>query len=357
MITYLIRRILQMLVVLLLSSMAIFAILNFSPGGPVAELRMQSGDKKTQLSDAEIKRLEAFYGLNKPVHIRYVAWLLGDDWLGQFNPTWAGTNRGILRGDLGKSWKQNRPVIVVMSEPIPNTLRLVLMATLLSILVAVPAGIYSAVKQYSKLDYSFTFLTFVGTAIPSFWFGLMLIIVASNEFKKWGIPFFPPGGTHSLRAPRPGSIHALMNVAPGTVPDFLLYLVLPTLMLSLLFMAGWGRYTRSSMLEVLRQDYVRTARAKGLADRMVITKHALRNALIPLVTIITFELPAIFSGVVITESVFAYPGTGRLLVDSLAANDYPIVQGFLVFIALLTIVSTLLADVLYTIVDPRIRFS
>jgi peptide/nickel transport system permease protein len=185
----------------------------------------------------------------------------------------------------------------------------------------------------------------------------MAIYVFSYRFGLMGLPSLPGGGTGSLRPPRSGTLLALLGATPGSFMDRTVHLLLPGIVLSLIHMAGWGRFVRSSMLEVLRQDYVRTARAKGLGERVVISRHALRNALIPLVTIVTLEIPAIFGGAIVTETVFAYPGMGRLYVDSLVTQDYPVVQGVLVISAVLVVLATLLSDVLYTVVDPRIRFA
>jgi len=352
---YLIRRSMQMVVVLLLSSLAIFFLLNFAPGGPLSGMRLVA-DPKQRASADDIKRMEEMLGLDKPLQIQYVSWLTGDDWLKTVNSEWEGERRGVLRGDFGNSWKKHSPVSEMILDALPNTIMLLLTSTILSMLVAIPIGIYSAVKQYSRADYAFTFFTFVGTAIPAFWFGLMLILLLGYMFKSWGLPYFPTGGVESLRAARPGSLLELLGAQPGTLLDRSVYLVMPTIVLSLLYMAGWGRFVRSSMLEVLRQDYVRTARAKGLAEQIVVVKHAMRNALIPLVTIVTFQIAGIFGGAILTETVFSYPGMGRLYITALNGSDWPVVQAYLIILAVLVVLATLASDILYTVVDPRIRF-
>ena len=192
--------------------------------------------------------------------------------------------------------------------------------------------------------------------MPVFWFGLMLILLFSYTFKQWGLPYMPSGGTILVREPQPGSLELLMNITKGSFVDRLVHIILPAVMLSLLYLAGWSRYMRSSMLEVLRQDYVRTARAKGLIERVVIIKHALRNALIPIITIVVFQIPGIFGGAILTETVFSYPGIGRLYFEALNASDWPVVMSILFIQAILVVFATLLGDVLYTLVDPRIRF-
>jgi peptide/nickel transport system permease protein len=191
--------------------------------------------------------------------------------------------------------------------------------------------------------------------MPAFWFGLMLIIIFGLQFQKWGLPYFPTGNVTDLRI-LPGSISDLLGIKAGSLADYAIHLVLPTMMLSLLSLAGWSRFMRSSMLEVLRQDYVRTARAKGLRESAVILRHAARNALIPLITIVVFEIPGIFGGAIITETIFNYPGMGRLFITALGADDWPIVMAYLFISAILVVVATLVGDILYTIVDPRIRF-
>ncbi|MDQ4075536.1 MAG: ABC transporter permease, partial [Chloroflexota bacterium] len=198
-------------------------------------------------------------------------------------------------------------------------------------------------------------------AMPVFWFALMMILLFGGNQSWWhqtfGLPYLPTGNVQLIRAPLPGSLHSFLGVSPGTWLDRLIHLILPAVVLSLLYMAQWSRFMRTSMLEVLRQDYVRTARSKGLAERVVIYKHALRNALIPLITIVVFAIPGIFGGAVITETVFNWIGMGQLFITALALNDYPIAMAFLFISAVLVVIATLLGDILYTIVDPRIRFS
>ncbi len=353
---YLIRRVLQMLVVLVLSSITIYALLNFAPGGPFDALRTMS-DRKSRVSEQQIDRMEALLGLNKPIQMRYIGWLIGDDWMGSLNPEWEGDTRGVLRGDFGDSFQKKRPVIDMMKARIGKTVALTALSALLAMVVAIPIGIYSAVKQYSRTDYVMTFFTFMGVAIPSFWFGLMSIIVFAQLFQSWGLPSLPSGGWASLRTPREGTLLGVLGAEPGSFLDISIHLLLPIGVLSLLQMAGWARYMRTSMLEVLQQDYVRTARAKGLAERFVVAKHALRNALIPLVTIVTYELPFIFGGTILIEQVFGIPGMGLLYIDALNSFDFPVTQAYLLITAVLTVIATLLSDILYTVVDPRIRLN
>ncbi|NLS79156.1 MAG: ABC transporter permease [Chloroflexi bacterium] len=345
--TYMIRRALQMILVLLLSTIFIYALLNLAnPDGPLSGLKLATG--KQRMSDNDIANMARILGIDKPFTLRYVTWLLGDDWL--FGP-WAkykGTSKGLLRGDWGTSWAlaKGQPVIMLFESRIWNTILLMGTSTLLSVLIAVPVGVYSAVKQYSKLDYFVTSFTFFGIAMPVFWFGLLMIILFAYKFREWGLPYLPPGDVVSLRGPDAGSLL-----------DRIKHLIMPTIALSLLNMAGWTRYTRSAMLEVLRQDYVRTARAKGLIERIVITKHALRNGLIPLVTIIVFSIAGIFSGAIMTETVFNWKGLGRLYYEGLMRDDWPLTMAYLFIQAVLVVVASLTIEFLYTVVDPRIRYS
>ncbi len=227
-------------------------------------------------------------------------------------------------------------------------------STLLALIVAVPVGVYSAVHQYSRTDYLVTAGTFLGVSMPVFWLGSMLILIFSFKFKQWGLPFLPPG---SAVAARDYAVPLLGVVEAGSWFDRGLRLIMPTITLSLLQMAAWSRFTRASMLEVLRQDYVRTARAKGLLEQLVIAKHALRNALIPLITIVTLALPGLYGGAIITETIFNYQGMGLLFIDSLFQSDWPVALAYLMVLSVLTVAANVLADVVYTVVDPRIRMT
>jgi peptide/nickel transport system permease protein len=350
---YLIRRSLSMLIVLLISTMAIFALLTAAPGGPLDGLRTTSSSARDRVSVEDIRRLEKMLGLDKPAHLRYFIWLLGDDWLpGDLK----GERRGVLRGDWGESWKvaQSQEVMMLIKSRLSNTLILMGTSLFLSLAVAIPIGIFSAVKQYSKLDYVVTMGSFVGLSMPVFWFGIMLIILFALKFKEWGLPYLPTGGVAAVRT---YEIPGLGTIQPGTFLDRVLHLLMPTVVLSLLYMASWSRFTRASMLEVLRQDYVRTARAKGLIERIVIAKHALRNALIPVITIIALQLPGLFTGAIMTETVFAYTGMGRLYYESMTQSDWPIVMAILFITAILYVLSSLVADVTYAVIDPRIQYN
>ena len=391
---YLIRRGFQMIIVVIVATMAIYGLLNAVPGGPLSGLNL-SGNQKDRLSAQDIARIEATLGLNRPVWMAYLTWVGGEDWVDElgnlvgnpdlngkllFTGTWsdyqsptcqqaggsnAGAdpdrlmpcNRGIIRWDWGESWSlaRGQSVSNIIQSRVGNTIILMTIVSILSIVIAVPIGIISAVRQYSALDYAVTTFSFFGIAMPVFWFGLLLIILFGVKFQQWGFPYFPTGDVFTTRV-TPGSIQDILSVTPGTVTDRIVHLILPVTMLSLFSLAGWSRFMRSSMLEVLRQDYVRTARAKGLTERIVIMKHATSNALIPLITIVVFQIPDIFGGAIVTETIFNYPGMGRLFIDALNRDDWPIVMAYLFISAILVVIATLVGDILYTIVDPRIRF-
>jgi peptide/nickel transport system permease protein len=317
---YVIRRILQMIPILLGISVIVFALLAAAPGDQVDLLLAGVPN----ITADEFVRLKHVYGLDEPVHIRYVRWL-----------------ERAVHGDLGWSRTYREPVKALILDRLGNTATLAAGAFFLALVVAVPVGIYSALHQYSLADYGATLFTFFGVSVPVFWFGIMLIYLFGVT---WHL--LPPGGINS-----PGVTAGLPMLI-----DRLQYLPLPTLTLGLVFMAGFTRYTRSSMLEVVRQDYVRTARAKGLPPTVVVRRHALRNALIPLVTVVGVTVPGLLAGAPLTETVFSWPGVGKLLVDATLGGDYAVAQGVIMFIALMVIGVNLLVDVAYGALDPRIRY-
>lgn len=328
--SYLTRRLLQMVPLVIGISIIIFLLLVAAPGDPVDLLLFGN----PHITADDVVRLKHLYGLDQPLHIRYVKWV------------WA-----ALQGDLGYSRTYKVPVFSLLWERVGNSLWLQIPAFLIALAVAVPVGITSALRQYSTLDYSATFFTFFGLSIPAFWFGIMMIYIFAVAHPWTALPAlawlkFPAGGFSS-----PGVAAGL-----ATYVDRVHYAVLPVLVLSLLFMASYTRYTRSSMLEVIRQDYIRTARAKGISELGVIHRHALRNALIPLVTVVALSIPALFSGAPLTETVFGWPGIGRLLVDAVLAGDFAVAQGIILFLAGSVIVFNLLADISYALLDPRIRY-
>jgi peptide/nickel transport system permease protein len=245
-------------------------------------------------------------------------------------------------------------VLELIASRVRPTLILLGISTLLSLLIAVPLGIISAVKQYSRLDYFVTTISFFFSAMPTLFLGLMGILFFAVTLQKLGLPFLPPQAAASdfdQLVPLLGEIKA------DSLGDRIWHLVLPVTTLTLVSLTGWSRFIRSSMLEVLKQDYVRTARAKGLNERLVIFKHALRNGLIPFVTLLAGVLPGLFGGAFVTETIFSWPGLGRLFVQSVGGSDYPVAMAILIITTVLTLIGYLISDILYSIVDPRIRLN
>jgi peptide/nickel transport system permease protein len=319
---YLVRRLLEAVPLLFLITVAVFSVLQLLPAGPLSVY-----ENDPALTAEDLRRLEERFGLHDPIPVRYVKWL--------------GT---VLRGDLGYSLVTHQPVGNMIGERLPNTIYLMSIAFVVTLLIALPIGIISAVRQYSWLDHAATMFSFVGYAIPPFWSGLLVIILFSVKLKEWGLASLPASGMVTL-----GS--------DGGLADRVAHLVLPVGVLALFNAAHYTRYVRSSMLEVVHQDYVRTARAKGLVERAIIWRHALKNAALPVVTVIALDLPMLFSGAVVTESIFAWPGMGRLFLESAFRFDYGVLMGVVTVTAALVILSTLLADVIYAWLDPRIRLS
>ena len=328
--TYTLRRVLQMIPLLLIVSFVIFGLTALAPGDPIDQARL---DPRVTAEDVE--RLRAAYGLDQPIYKRYLHWL-----------------SNAAQGDLGFSRLYFMPAAeYVFQDKLPNTLLLSGVAFLVSVLIAIPVGIFAAMRQYSVADYILTFFSFVGFSIPVFWLGIMLIYVFAVALPGvLGLEsaILPPGGFET-----PG----VSGGTWATLTDRLQYLILPVFTLSFIQVAGWTRFMRASMLEVINQDYVRTARAKGLSQRVVTYKHALRNAIIPMVTLFGLAIPGLLGGAVLTETVFSWPGMGRAIFDALQGKDFNIVMAALTFLALMTALFGLLADLAYAIVDPRIRYS
>ncbi len=314
---YILRRLVQAVPLLLGISVASFLILNAVPGGPLSAY-----ENSPSITSADLQRLEHEFGLDQPLQVRYLGWL------GKF-----------FTGDWGYSYATHLPVLRMIGERLPNTLYLMSTVYVVTLLIAIPVGIFTALRQYSLFDHVVTTGTFMGLSMPTFWLGLMLIIVFGLYLR-----LFPLGGMTS----------------PGVsfdVVDRLRHLVLPVATLSFVGIGHYVRYLRASMLETLGQDYVRTARAKGLVERAVVARHALKNAAIPLVTVAAVDLPELFVGALVTEQIFGWPGMGRLFWDAATRADYPILMGILSVSAALIILANLLADVTYGYLDPRIRYA
>lgn len=340
---YILRRLLQAIPLLLIISFALFLLAN-AMGDPLASF---GGRQRMRSQDRE--RLTRQLGLDQPVVVQYAIWLVGNDWMkvdadGDGVPETYGTRKGVLRGDFGDSFTKKRPVIGIIGERVANTLLLMLSSEFLVLILSLGIGVYSALRKYSTLDYIFTAVSYIGLSMPVFWLGLILMYIFAVSFKRWGVPYFPTVGMY--------------NPASGpTLPQILWHLALPLVTASVGFIAGYSRYIRSQMLEVIDQDYIRTAHAKGVPKRTVITNHALKNASLPLVTLVGLDLPFLFSGAVVTETIFAWPGMGRLFWDAAQDTDVPVIMGILLITAILVILFQILTDIAYTFLDPRIRYA
>ena len=298
------KRVLMLIPVLIGVSLIVFTLMQLSPGDPAMIIL------GAQAAPEDIANLREEMGLNDPLVMQFLRFLLG-----------------MFKLDFGTSYKDGMPVLSKLLEALPYTAQLTFSAVLLALIVGIPAGIISATKQYSIFDRFVTVGALIGFSTPNFWLSIMLILVFSVNL-QW----LPVSGT-------------------GTI----LHLVLPSIALGLQSAAVFTRMTRSSMLEVLNMDYIRTARAKGLAERVVILKHALKNALIPVITVVGLQIGLLFGGAILTETVFAWPGVGRLMIDSIRAKDTPVVQGGVIFTASIFVFINLLVDILYAYVDPRVK--
>jgi peptide/nickel transport system permease protein len=314
---FLARRMAQSVPLLLGITIVTFLMVNAVPGGP---LSLYANNPSFTAEDAA--RLQRVLGLDQPLYIRYLSWL------GAF-----------LHGDWGYSYATHRPVLEMIGDRLPNTLYLMGTVYVVTILIAIPVGIVAAVRQYSASDHLVTGLAFAGVSMPTFWLGLLLIILFGLT-----LHLFPLGGMAT-----PG--------ADFDLQDRLWHLVLPVTTLSTVGIAHYTRYLRASMLETLGQEYIRTARAKGMVERLVVLRHALKNAGIPLVTVAAVDLPELFVGALVTESIFGWPGMGRLFLDAATRSDYPVLMGILTVAAGMVIAANLMADVIYGYLDPRIRRS
>ena len=323
MLSYVVRRLLYSLVVLFATSFLVFTFVSVS-GDPLAALRVTPDyDPNT------IKRIEEENNLDKPVPVRYVYWL-----------------KDAVRGDFGTTLLGDRPILPDLWRVMKNTLMLVFVAEVLAVLIAVVIGVFAALRQYSAFDYSATTFSFIGLAMPVFWLALMLQVGVVSVYESTGHRLFP--------------ISSLNSIDPGTGVDFWIdrahHLVLPVVVLMVASIATYSRYMRASMLEVVNSDYVRTARAKGLDEKRVTMKHAFRNALIPLVTLVAINFGALLGGVIVTETVFSLDGMGLYFVTNLLTNDpYP-VMAWLMVTAVMIIIFNLIADITYGFLDPRVRY-
>jgi peptide/nickel transport system permease protein len=339
---YIIKRLLQGIPLLFFVSLILF-VLMMNTGDPVATM---GGRRVTRRADYE--RLRRQLGLDKPLYMQYIYWLAGNDWTktdldGDGIAETPGTRLGVLRGDFGTSLLNRKPVLEVIGERLPNTLILMLASEIVIIVGALLVGIYSALRQYSFTDNFITALLFIGYSMPIFFIALISMYIFAVLFKRWGLPYLPTVGMFD---PQVGE----------TTAQVLWHMVLPVLSISLVSFAAYSRYIRSTMLEVMSQDYIRTARSKGLPKREVVLIHALKNASLPIVTVVGLDLPLLLGGAVVTERIFAWPGMGRLFLDHIDRADLPVIMGILMLIATAVVVFQIITDIVYAWLDPRIRF-
>jgi peptide/nickel transport system permease protein len=361
---YIVRRVIGAIPVLFFISFMIYGILLIAPGGPEARFA-----QNPKITAAQIEAFRKRWGLDQPLPVQYCRWLgacnpdhtglavfISDQGLPNVLPSFiGGGDNGILHGDLGFSIRDGRPVTIVIGERIIPTMILAGIAWVIWLTVALLAGMYAAVRRYGLFDSALTIGSYIGLALPTFWLGIMLLTIFAS-----GLKWFPAGGMWSARdVPIFGSPEywAFAGQQPLTALfDLGTHLVLPVFTLVVVSIAGDSRFVRAAMLDSLGQDYVRTARAKGVSERRVVMKHAFRNALLPIVTNIGLEIPFLFTGAIVTETIFSWPGMGRLSIEATNSFDYPVLMGVLLIAALLTVFANLVADILYAIVDPRISY-
>ena len=312
--TYIIRRLAQALVVIIGVTIIVFVIIHLLPGGPARDIL------GSRASRQEVQAFMVANGYNKPLYVQYVHYVLN-----------------LLRGNLGYSYHYNQPVGSLLIQYLPKSALLVGLAYLVALIVAIPLGLLQALRRNHPIDYTVTGASFIGYSMPVFWLGIVLVQVFAINL-RWLPPEGPQGSTVGAILSQPSA------------------LILPVTTLAIITVALFSRFMRSSAIENLVQDYIRTARAKGVPERRIVFRHLLKNALNPIITLVGLSLPATLSGAVVTESVFNYPGMGLLFWTAATTHDYPILLGFTVVIATATVVGSLLADVLYAVADPRIRY-
>lgn len=311
--TFLLRRFAQAVVLLIIVSMIGFTILHLAPGGPLSQFAVDG-----TMTQADLDRLADQIGLNRPLPVQYAEWFFR-----------------MLQGDWGLSYRDRQPVLHIIFSHLGATLELMVTATVLAMILGVWVGTLGAIRRYSLFDSVATVGAMVALSIPTFWFGLVVIYVFSV-----GLDWLPSGNRYTI--------------GDGSFLNRIHHLIGPSIVLALVSTAVWSRYMRSSMLDVINQDYIRTARAKGVSERRILFRHAMRNALLPMITIAGVQIPTLLSGALVTETVFTWPGMGRLFLDSISYRDYPVVMGILMFSAVLVLLGSLIADILYSVADPRI---
>lgn len=342
---YLIRRLLQAIPTFLGITLITFIVIKLAPGDPVMQMTF---DPKIKAETRE--KIRQGLGLDKPIIVQYIIWLTGNDWLSWFGEQVEDKyiTRGVLRFDFGKSYLQKRPAIDLVLERVPNTVTLNIASLIIGYLIGIPTGVYAAVKQNSVFDNVARVLAVIFSAVPAFWLSLMVMLIFAVQFSKWGLPSIPMGGMYTVTP---------NNEFKYNLFDRLAHLLPPALILATGTISGLYRFMRTEVLEVIHQDYIRTARAKGLAERVVNFVHAGRNALIPIATFLGPTITGLLGGAVITETIWSWPGLGRLFVDANFKRDYPIVLAGFVIGAIAVILGNMLSDIFYAAFDPRIRLS
>jgi len=318
---YLVRRLLGMVPLLLGISFLVFALLNMVPGSPTDQFEFNPNIKP-----ADLERIKSNLGLDEPWYERYFIWL-----------------GNAVQGDFGISFRNYVPVEYAIKTALPNTLILSLTSLTIALVFAIPVGVYSAMHRNSLFDRIMTLFSTAFYSVPTIWLGMLMIILFAVKFNDWGLPSMPVAGTFNLRG-------------GGGFWDRVVHLIMPATALALVSLAGWTRYIRSQMLEVIRQDYIRTAQAKGLKQRVTIMRHAFKNAILPLVTLVGLTIPDLFGGALVVENVFGYRGIGQLTIESLNSNDYSVAMASVMMLAFLTVLGNLIADILYGVLDPRVRY-
>lgn len=316
MLGFLLNRFWQSIILLLIVSIIGFIVLNMIPGGPLSQFALDSS-----MSQEDVDRLARQLGLDRPLLLRYF------DWVG-----------AMLQGNWGDSFRDGTPVLDVIGRHLPATLLLMGSSTAISIAIGTWIGIRGATHRYSRFDYAATIGAMIALSIPTFWFGLVGIYIFSLK-----LGWLPAGNMYTI--------------GDQSFLNYLHHLILPSLVLSLVNIAIWSRYMRSATLDVINQDFVKTARAKGVPERRVLMKHVVGNALLPMITLAGMQVPTLLGGALVTETVFTWPGMGRLFLDSLGYSDYPVVMGLLMLSAILTLLGNLIADIIVATVDPRVRLS
>jgi len=316
MLLFLLNRLWQSAILLVIVSIIGFMVLNLIPGGPLAQFTLDPS-----ITQADIDRLAEQMGLNRPLVVQYL------DWAGR-----------MIQGDWGSSYRDGSPVLTVIRRHLWATFLLMGSSTAISIAIGTWIGIRGATHRYSIFDYTATVGAMIALSVPTFWFGLVGIYIFSLK-----LGWLPAGNMYTI--------------GDKSFLDIMYHLILPSIVLSLVNVATWSRYMRSATLDVINQDFVKTARAKGLPERRVLMKHVVGNALLPMITLAGMHLPSILGGALVTETVFTWPGMGRLFLDSLGYSDYPVIMGLLMFSAILTLIGNLIADLVIALVDPRIRLS